>query len=230
MKKTSNALSYILFFSGVLLGLTLSILSVWADFEANFYGFSRQTKNPFHGLNCPIMMARNESGTISIKVSNTSDKTIAPNVKTEISSPLTLVKTLDFVDLAPGESTTLQKTIGAENIDLEQFIFVKVLIYSAYPMSDQEGTCGVYILPINGNGTLILIAGTILSLLFTGGGVYLLRKNGLQNKHLNPLLFIAALIIPAMIFSFLGWWVPTVFVIVVLLLTFVIAIGNFAMQ
>jgi hypothetical protein len=33
-----------------------------------------------------------------------------------------------------------------------------------------------------------------------------------------------------MLFSILGWWAPTGIVIVVLLLTLVVAIGNFAMQ
>jgi len=138
MKKISKPLTLILFFAGILLGLTLSLFSMWADFEANFYGFSRQTSNPLSGLSCPIMMTANESKNISIKVANTTDKHLSPNVRTEISTPLTLSESFDYIDLAPGESTTLQKPIGAENIDLDRFIFVDVLVYSAYPMANQE--------------------------------------------------------------------------------------------
>jgi hypothetical protein len=56
------------------------------------------------------------------------------------------------VDLAPRESATLTKKIGAENVDLDRFIFVKALMYAAYPLPDQEATCGVFILPMRGSG------------------------------------------------------------------------------
>ncbi len=230
MKKIPNALSFMFFFAGILLGLTLSVLSMWADFESNFYGFTKQTKPAFYGLSCPILMTANESGTISITITNTSAKPISANVRTEISSKLVPIKTIEFIPIAPGETATLYKTINAENIDLKQFIFAKVLVYSVYPMPDQESTCGVFILPMRGNGTLILIAGTILSLLFTAGGIYFLHKNSLPARRLNPLLFITALIIPTMFFSYLGWWVLTVFLIVVLTLTLVVTSGDFIMQ
>lgn len=227
MKKIPNPLSSIILFTGILLGLTLSVLSAWADFESNFYGFTKQTKPAFYGLSCPIMMTADESNSISIKIKNTSNKPINANVRTEISSKFVPPKTLEFVAVAPGETVILKKTINAENIDMKQFIFAKVLVYSVYPMPDQESTCGVFILPMRGNGTWILIAGAILSLLLTGGGVYLLYKNNLPVNRLNPLLFIAILLVFAMFFSFLGWWITTVFVIVVLILMLVNVAGSF---
>jgi len=230
MKKIPKLLFFLLFFAGVLLGLLLALLSAWADLEANFYGFLKQADTSLYGLSCPIMMTANESSHVSIEISNTTDRRLSPNVKTEISSPFTLIQSFDYANIAPGETTTLQKTIGAENIDLGQFIFVNVLVYSTYPMPNQQSICGVFILPMRGNGTMILIAGTLLSLLFTGSGAYFLRKSGLESKRLNPLLFIAALVPIAIFISFIGWWLPTALVLAVLLLTLVIAIGNFAMH
>ena len=226
MKKIPNTFSFLLFIVGAALGFALALLATWADFEANFYGFSRQTSNPFQGLTCPMMMTRNETREISVRVKNTASKPISPNVRIEISSPLTPVKSLDFVDIDPGESVTLTKTIGRDNIDLERFIFVKALVYAAYPMSDAEGTCGVFILPVNGSSTVIIILWMLFSLLLTGGGLYLLRVNGLESRKLAPLIFIGFLVLPALAFSFLGWWVPTAFVMVVTALAFVVSLGG----
>lgn len=176
------------------------------------------------------MMTASESKNISIKVTNTTDRHLSPNVRIEISTPLTLSESFDYIDLAPGESATLKKPIGAENIDLDKFIFVDVLVYSAYPMANQESMCGVFILPFGTNGAAILTTGTILSLLLIACGVYFLRKLELRKTILTPLLVIAFLILPALAFSFLGWWLQTILVLVVFILMLGIVIGNFVAQ
>jgi len=226
MKKISSSLSIAILLAGVLLGLTLSTLATWADLEANFYGFTRQSKTPFQGLFCPAMMTRSETKAIYVQVKNTAVKQISPNVRIEISTPLLPAATLDFLDLAPGEQATLAKNISAKNIDLERFIFVKALVYAAYPMTDQEGTCGVYILPFEGSGTIWLSALTLLSVALSAGGAFLLHKSALSKQRTDAFLFLAFLVFPALAFSFMGWWIQAGITLVIAALTFVIALGG----
>ncbi len=211
--KTSTHLKpihLILLVIGMLLGITLSVMSTWADFEAAFYGFTKQAKTPLSGLSCPILMANNESQTISVKIINQMSEAISPSVKTELSTSLAPTTTLEFIDLAPGESRTLTWTIGTDNIDLGQFIFAKVLVYSAYPMPDQENTCGVFILPIRGNGTWILFIASIISILCIGSGSYYLSKSDLPAKQTRPAIFLAFVILLTMLTSFLGLWIQSI--------------------
>ncbi len=200
-------LALILLAIGILLGVTLSVMATWADFEAAFYGFSKQAKTPLPGLSCPILMANNESQIISIKITNQTAEAISPSVKTDLSTSLAPATTLQFINLAPGESRSYEWAIGPQNIDLEQFIFAKVLVYSAYPMPDQENTCGVFVLPMRGNGTWILIIATLISILCLGSGIYSLHKSDLPEKQTRPVIFLVIVVLLNLAVSFLGLWI-----------------------
>jgi hypothetical protein len=218
MQKQNNTFYFILYAVGILLGITLAALATWADYESASYGFARRATTPFHGLNCPIFMTRSETQTVRIKLTNTTEKPISPSLRTEISTRLTADTKLEFFQLAPGESTIVERTIDADNIDLGQFIFVKAGVFSAYPMPDQENTCGVFILSMPGNGTVILILGTMISVALISAGFLLLRKNDLQQKQSNLMLVIGGLAILAMTLAFLGSWIPAMLTIVLVIL------------
>lgn len=218
MQKQKNTFYFILYVLGILLGITLAALATWADYESASYGFARRATTPFHGLSCPIFMTRSETQTVRIKLTNTTERPISPSLRTEISTRLTADTKLEFFQLAPGESTIVERTIDADNIDLGQFIFVKAGVFSAYPMPDQENTCGVFILSMPGNGTVILILGTVISVALISAGFLLLRKNDLQQKQSNLLLVIGGLAILAMTLAFLGSWIPAMLTIVLVVL------------
>jgi hypothetical protein len=165
------------------------------------------------------LMTRDESRAVTIKLTNTTGKPLSPSIRTEISTPLTTDSKLEFFKLPPGESLQVERVINSDNIDLEQFIFVKAGVFSAYPLPDQESTCGVFILPMHGNGTVILILGTIFSLLLISGGLFLYSKNDLQGNRMRPLLFIAATTVLAMLFAFLGSWILATLMLVLVVLT-----------
>jgi hypothetical protein len=203
---------------GILLSITLSVMSTWADFEAAFYGFSKQAKTPLSGLSCPILMGKNESKTISIEVTNQTSEAISPSIKMERSTSLAPDLTLEFIDLAPGESHSFTWKIGPGNLDLERFIFAKVLVYSAYPMPDQENTCGVFVLPVRGNGTWILIIASIISVLSLTRGIYLLTKSDLPAKQTRPVIFLAIVVLLNLAISFIGLWIPAIALLAITIL------------
>jgi hypothetical protein len=218
-------LSVLLTLSGILIGLLLALLAVWADYESTAYGFLRRAQASFGGVSCPIFVGRNESSVVSIKVSNPTDRTISPSVRTEISTPIEFDTKLEHIQLAPGEQMTLQRTVGPENVDLGMFIFVSTLVYSAFPLPDRQTTCGILMLPVS-NGTLLLILGTALSLLFMAAGTYLLYKYEWFVWRSRSILFIVAVTVLAMLLAFMGWWLAAAILIILSILTLVITTGS----
>lgn len=228
MQRQKSTFLYILYAVGVLLGITLSTLAIWADYEAASYGFARRAQTPFKGLNCPIFMARDETQTIQIRLTNSTEKKISPSIRTEISTKLVPDSKLEFFELEPGDSILVERTIGTENIDLGQFIFAQASIFSAHPLPDQENTCGVFILPMRGNGTVILIITSVISLISTIISLFLLNKSNAPKKLVYPLGFIAAAMALAMTFSFLGLWIQGILMLVLAILTIFIAFNIMA--
>src|ERR1041385_6889471 len=114
------------FVLGALFSLTLAVLATWSNLEAAFYGFERRASSPLPGLHCPILLNRNEKGRVWVKVSNTTKQKLSPSILANFSSPLSTISSLNFANLDPGQSQTLDWTIGPDNIDLQNFIFSKV--------------------------------------------------------------------------------------------------------
>ena len=208
-----------LFAIGILLAITLSAIAAWADYEAASYGFPNRAATLLTGLNCPILMTTGESQTVSVKVNNRTDGPLSPSARIEISTSDEPVTTLESLDLKPGESRLLKWSIGPQNIDLGQFIFVNMLVYAAHPIPDRENTCGVFVLPMRGNGNLILILVTLISVLSVGSGAYLLQRTNLSFKQKRPVLFLAFTILLTLTVSFLGLWMQAIFLLAITILT-----------
>jgi len=208
----------IFFTIGILLAITLSVLAAWADYEAASYGFANRASTLLAGLNCPILMTKDESQTVSIKINNRTGGPLSPSIRTDISTSLEPVTTIESLDLKPGESRLLKWPIGPENIDLGQFIFVNMLVYAAHPIPDRDNTCGILVLPIRGNGNLILILATIVSVLCAGSGTYLLQKSDLPIKQKRPALFLALAILLTLTVSFMGLWMQAILLLAITIL------------
>lgn len=204
---------------GTLIGLMLTILATWADLEATYYSYDFRASASFNGMNCPILMTANETNSFSAKVANTTDKKLSPSIQAEISSRLLPISSLQFIKLEPGESKTLKWTIGPENIDLKYFIFGKVLIYGSYPIPNRESTCGVFIVNLPTNGTVITWTMVVLSLLGMGGGLYGMNRVQYSARSAadapRPLAFLSILVMAGLITSFMGWWIQGILIIVI---------------
>jgi len=202
--------SIVIYILAAIIGFTLVFLATWADVEAQTYGFYRRANAGLPGLNCPILMTLGEVGKVSLHLTNTTNNLLVPNIRTEISTPVTLSLSTESVKLAAGESKTMEWTIGPGNIDLEKFIFVDVLTYSSYPLPNRESMCGVFIVKLPTNGRTIVTIMTILSLLGMGFGLYgLYRSPSLAQRLLisrRPLLVLSVLIAVSIFVTFLGWW------------------------
>lgn len=224
--RPKSAISVILTLLGILTGLTLSLLAVWADYESTSYGFMKRANAPLRGLHCPVFLGKNETGTISIDISNSTDGPLSPSVRMEISTSQDPISNLEFIRLGPGEQTTLQTTVGPENVDLGNFILVNASVYSMYPSPDRENTCGIFVLPVAARGSWILTLGTALSAVLMSAGSFSFYRSSMIGKRSRALLFMVAATILAMVFCFMGWWVQPLFLIIMTVLTFLISLGS----
>ncbi len=167
-------------------------------------------------------------------ISNTTDDPIRPAVRTMISTPLASSESVEYIQLAPGESKKLEWEIGPGNIDLKHFIFAKAVVYASYPLPSQETTCGIYILDLPGRGMTILPVLIGMSLIGSGWGLYGIRKwghpRGWLAKNNRSLAFLAVLVGLGLVVSLLGGWLPGVIVLVLVLLVITIQAGSYSLS
>lgn len=232
-KRVASFLLYAPYWVGVLAGLYLTVVAAWADMEAAFYGFRRVADLGLRGLSCPVLMTRGETRTISLQVSNPLDTSLRPVVRAEISTSLLPEEFIEPLELAPGETRRLEWEVGPENIDLQRFIFAKALVYSVYPLPNQEATCGIFILNLPGSGRTIFALLLLLTFGGLGWGVYGMLRMDASNvwaqKHSRPMTFLAVVIGLGVGVSASGGWVPSILLLAVALLMIVILFRMFLM-
>ncbi|MCQ3936551.1 MAG: hypothetical protein DPW18_05820 [Chloroflexi bacterium] len=220
---------YLTFYiAGVVFGLALTLAATWADLEAAFYGFDHTGGDRMNTLQCPILMGADETGSFSVEITNTTDRSLSPTIKTDVSTARAPVSTYNPIKLEAGETRRLEWTIGPENVDLGRFILVRAWMYAAYPIKDKENTCGVMVLPLPGSGMVYTWGVVALSLLGMGGGLFLLRKAQSPERggmDLSRMGALAVIVIAGLVISFMGNWLAGVLVLVLSLLISVISIG-----
>lgn len=226
---TSPTLFFALYVLGALLAASLAVIATWSDLEAAFYGFDRRASNPLRTLSCPVLLNRNETGQVSVRISNSQDRKLSPSVRAEFSSRLETVSTLDSYDLAPGETKTVSWTIGPDNVDLRRFIFSKVLVFASYPVPDQEASCGTFVFNLPIPGAVLQTLMVILGLGGMAGGLFVLNRSapltGRLGKGQRPLTFLAGVLAVALFVSLAGWWVQAVLLLAVALITIVVTVN-----
>ena len=227
--KQSPSPFIVLYTLGALISLTLAVISTWTDLEAAFYGFARRGSHPLQSLRCPVFLNTNETGIVSVKISNTTERKLSPSVRAEFSTATVSVSTLESVELAPGESKTVEWTIGPDNIDLKRFIFSSVYTFASYPLRDRESTCGTFVVNLPIPGGVILWLMIVLGLGGMGGGLFLLNQSkplsDRLEKTLRPLTFLTIVIGLALLVSLAGLWVQAVLLLAVTLITLVIVVN-----
>lgn len=226
MKKIPSFIFSLIFFIGALCGLALTTLATWADLEAAFYGFDRTGGDRLSSMHCPMLMSANETGSFSVRITNREDTAISPTIKTDVSTPGLPVSTFDPIQLAPGESKRMQWAVGPDNVDLGRFIFARAWVYAAYPMDDLESTCGIYVTTLPISGAVFTWGLVSLSLLGMGLGLYGRKQAAAQVRgDMSRLIFLGSIVLLGMLFSFLGWWVQGLLVLVISLLSLVIILS-----
>jgi hypothetical protein len=123
-------------------------------------------------------------------------------------------------------------SVDAENIDMGNFIFAKVLLFSAYPLPTRETTCGIFVVDLPGTGRTIVPVLVVLSFVSLGWSLYCIHRSSILHeqlrKQLSSMTFLAILISLGLVLSLIGGWILSVLVLVASLLLVIIVLGSLA--
>lgn len=221
----TRMLGLVCFTVGLVLGLVLITASVWADLEAQFYGFQRFYAEGLEGLSCPILMERSETGNIIVSMANDTDLKIDRAVIARLSSRIMISEERQRVVLEPGETKQVAFPISASNLELGRFIFAHIMTPPAYQTPMQEAMCGVFVVGAPGlTGQQLyygLMAVTVVGL---GLGLWLWNKSRppdisrLKQVRL-AMNFLVVMILLGLVMTALGNWMVGVVLLVVVALT-----------
>jgi hypothetical protein len=162
-------LGVLLILAGVLLGLVLSAYVTWAQSEAgllNSYNADRTLK-----LHCPVMLAHNETGTISATISNLINESITPTVSAQISHAGKTRRLDQIVPLKPHASQKLEWTVDSTDVMYQYLVLVDVLQLRYRDNPSMLGSCGILLFSLfglNGSATFGLLLAVSLVALVMG--------------------------------------------------------------
>jgi len=175
--ETKRRVGLALFVVGILLGLGVAGLSVWANVEAAFFGFPHFTRNHLV-LQCPHFLAWDETAEVRTRLVNTNPYPATLGVKSWVSVPLAWEVQTEHRRLEPGEVWEWSRAIGPENRELRHFVFVSVYTFGGYPIPERQSICGVFVLPVKGvRGETLMWAMVIVSMLALMLGWWLWRRS-----------------------------------------------------
>lgn len=224
-KKLLRAVGFILLWLGILLAMALATAGTVADLEASFYGFPLWAEESLPGFRCPVLMTREETGTISVILRNPTDKPIPFTARAEISTTGPARQVRNQVEVAPGGKARVDWTVTAADVDLRFFIFANGMTNPTYPYPYRQSMCGILVLDVPGmKGKQIFALTLVVSVLSMGGGMFLwIRGNqpleGRRRSATGALMFLAIAVLTALVVSILGAWMAGVILLALALLT-----------
>lgn len=226
-QRTNRAWGALLYIAGVILGTLIVVISLWANLEADFYGFDNLTSNRLENLSCPLLMTNTETAFMTVKVTNPNPKTIEPLVRADISTPILLDERREKVVIEPGETREIKWQLTPDNIDLGFFILAKVYVYPTVGLPLREASCGIFVLNLPGLiGGQVLALALGLSLAGMIGGIVLWRQASqpILDRRLmaqRGMVFLAVVVILSMLVSMFGGWVEAGMLLVVIIFTII---------
>lgn len=222
---SSRPLAFSIFLLGLLSGFVLAGSLIWANLEADFYGFPHYSSQSFPGLNCPPLLTRGETSQISLTLTNPGDRPLRQLTAVQISTPLLAEEHQTLLTLAPHQSQTLTWPIGPQNIDLNHFIFVRAYRYPTYQTPMAEATCGIFVFDLPIPSRILLPLWVSLTGLFLLIGLALHPPEPAERKA--PLAFarrlLAISVLGAIWLGLQGVWLMGLFLLVFVLLLAVLS-------
>lgn len=236
-QRTLDVVGRILFAFGILLGVVFWGSAVWVDIEAFLFDSSLDADAALTSLRCPVLITAAEVGEIRATVSNSLDWAIQPKLTFHVTDGFVSLmrEESEHLPLAPGEKRELSWQVTVEDAAWDYFILARVFLPRAYPLPSRTSSCGIVALDIGflTGGQLaamvILVSGVLMGL-----GLYLwsvahkpLEGRRLQEARARGALI--ALVVLGVVFGMLGFWLPGLVCLVVLVLLIVVMLARAAM-
>lgn len=227
MRSKNSITGNIVFFVGIAIGLSLALVSIWADYEAVGYFFTGARFDAFPGMKCPILATQSETVAISASIENPSDRPVQPFYRVEISGPVGRMFG-DQIPIPPHETRKAEWTVSTDDVDLRYFIMTKITLLPFAGTRASEATCGIFVLNLDGlTGKQVLIFSFVISLVGIIVGLRMwerrmavVKKGTRQPQHVRRAL--ALVVLSAMFSSLMGWFLAGFVLCVLAILLLVI--------
>lgn len=211
LNSTSGSwLGVILILAGVLLGLFLSASVTWGESEAVLYSSLNGDRSL--SIKCPLMLARDETGSVTAKITNLTNDSVTPTVSVEISHADPPRQTDQIVTLTPGSSQTLTWSVDSSDVIFSDLILVNILQLRYRDNPSMLGSCGILLFSLfglSGQSTFILL--TVTSLAAMLGGAFLwARAHQQMDRYLTSLanasIVLTVMTALALLTTLPRWW------------------------
>jgi hypothetical protein len=205
----------VLFTIGVILGMFLIGVSVYADFEATLFEVSIISDQVIRPIQCPIFISRNETGLVTTTLKNSGGNTREYRIQAHISKGhLILIRKLEnILYLDPDQSQKITWEIYPQDAAFNHLILVKVLIVNAGTNTTHKGSCGVVVLNLPGeiNGRQLFWVSFISALVFLVSGASFWWKfgrsyTGRRLEATRSILGLGVLVLVGLISTATGIW------------------------
>jgi hypothetical protein len=226
--KLSLRQSIFLFALGILLAAAFTLLAAWGDLEASVFNSALGSQAGLRTLFCPVLATTADRASVSITVTNPTEKPMARFVRASVSQGyVTLIKTYDEqFTIAPDESRLLSWPIEKQDAVWGWLVMARVYLFPSYPFPSEAASCGIFLVDLPIGGSLLTILWIALAVGFAAAG-------GLSWHAQTPPASRAQVSRLAGILSFAGlggilsslvqlWLASVFFLLVIVLLTLVI--------
>jgi hypothetical protein len=199
-----------LFLLGISVGLALSSGVVWGEIEARVYDINPADLSL--KINCPLMLAPGEAGVVRALIVNSSSENVTPAISAEISHTGGPRQLFEILDLAPGETKSVQWQVGSEDIIFNRLILASVYQSQYRDLPAHIGYCGILqfnLFTLSGKQTFMLLFIFSLAAILFGAILWFLVHEPLDEAHSNfgrAASLIAVLCVMALCSAWLRWW------------------------
>jgi len=185
----------------------------------------------YNGLRCPLLMVRSEDGIIKANFNNPTDGEDDFYYKVQISGFFSPRQIEDRISVPAHQTRSVSLTVTRDDIDLQFFIFAKIVISPNATRPTREADCGIMVLKNPGfTGNQLFTGALVLSLLGIVCGFILWRRFSMElNSNVHRVMqTLGIIVLLAMLAGLIGWWFAGMLLIVLALLLF-LALVRFRM-
>jgi hypothetical protein len=229
--KPVRIFSAIVYAVGLVFGMTFLSLYVWANIEASLFTPAISGDENLRSLQCPMVITEDEVAVIRATLDNPLDRDINRLARVHISEGMvTLMRQVNTqVELAPGETRTVEWEAYPEDAAFERLILVRAYIFRTAPLPAQSASCGILVINaplLSGNQIALITA--IGSFIGMGVGSYVWMASSRsfresKQRHLAVgMVWLFIFMTIGIALSFFGMWQMA---FVMLFITFVILLG-----
>lgn len=219
---------------GVIAGLFLLIMMVWGDLEASLFSRGLEADKSLTSLRCPVFISPQETGLITAKLGNPTDKDWDRFVRVNISEGfVTLTREIKSnIPIKAGSSQRVQWEVYPEDAAYHRIIFFRVYVNAKYPYPSIGSSCGILLLDWWGlTGMQILIGLSTVFLGLTAIGFLILKFSTSINEEsawhaINSMVALAVIVSIGLVVSYFSAWVVGLLLLASALLMSGIIIGR----